>query len=188
MKLPVQITFRGLPRSDAVETNVREKAEKLNRFFPDIMACRVVVEAHHKHRHHGNLYHASIDLTVPGHELAVNRDPPAHQAHEDIYVAIRDAFAAARRRLEDYARELRGEVKSHQEPPRGRIVELMPAEDFGRIETPDGRLVYFHRNSVLGAEFDKLDPGDEVQFHEEPADLGPRATTVHLVRKHQAVG
>lgn len=184
MKIPLQVTFRGFPHSDAVEANVREKAEKLDQFFSDIMSCRVVVEAQHKHHEHGNLYHVSIDLTVPGHELAVTRDPSGHQAHEDVYVAIRDAFDAARRQLEDYARELRGDVKTHEPPARGHIVELVPAEDFGRIGTPSGRLLYFHRNSVLNADFDKLQEGDEVNFVEEEGELGPQASTVRVTRRH----
>lgn len=185
MKVPLQVTFRGFPHSDAVEAKVREKAEKLNQFFPDIMGCRVVVEAQHKHHQHGNLFHVSIDLTVPRRELAVTRNPEEHQAHEDVYVAIRDAFDAARRRLEDYARELRREVKTHQSPERGRIVELVPAEDFGRIETIEGRRVYFHRNSVLGADFEKLAEGDEVRFAEEQGDQGPKASTVRIVKRHK---
>lgn len=184
MKIPLQVTFRGFPHSDAVEANIRGKAEKLDHFFPDIMGCHVVVESHHRHHQHGNLYHVSIDLTVPGRELAVTRDPKKHQAHEDVYVAIRDAFDAARRRLEDYARELRGDVKTHEPPDHGHIAELVPAEDFGRIETPDGRLVYFHRNSVLGTDFDSLAEGDEVRFAEELGEQGPQASTVHVIRKH----
>jgi ribosomal subunit interface protein len=181
MKIPVQVTFRGFPPSAAVETKVREKAAKLDQFFPHIMGCRVVVEAQHKHHQHGNLYHVSIDLTVPGRELAAGRDPKAHQAHEDIYVAIRDAFDAARRRLEDYAQKLRGEVKAHQSPNLGRVAELAPAADFGRIETPDGRLVYFHRNSLLGADFDRLEKNAEVRFAEEQGLEGPQASSVHLI-------
>ncbi len=183
MKIPLQVTFRGIPHSDAIEARVREKAEKLDQFFPDIMGCRVVVESQHKHQQHGNLYHVSIDLTVPRRELAVTRAPQARQAHEDVYVAIRDAFDAARRRLEDYARELQGNVKTHEPPERGRIVELVPAEDFGRIETPDGRLLYFHRNSVLGADFEKLEAGDQVRFAEEQGAQGPQASTVHAASK-----
>jgi ribosome-associated translation inhibitor RaiA/cold shock CspA family protein len=188
MKLSPEITFRGVPRSDALETDIRDKLAKLDRFFPHIMSCRVMVEAQHKHHHKGNIYHVRLDLTVPGKELVVSRDPKEHQAHEDPYVAVRDAFDAARRQLEDYSRVMRGDVKQHELPDHGRIVELVPAEDFGRIETADGRLVYFHRNSVLDADFDKLQEGDEVRFAEEQGDAGPQASTVHLTGKHHVVG
>jgi ribosomal subunit interface protein len=188
MKLSPEITFRGLSRSAALEADIREKLDKLDRFFPQIMSCRVMVEAQHKHQHQGNIYHVRIDLTVPGKELAVSRDPGQHQAHEDVYVALRDAFDAARRQLEDYARVLRGDVKHHEVPDHGRVVELVPGEDFGRIETPDGRLVYFHRNSVLEGGFDQLQEGDEVRFAEEQGDAGPQASTVHRIGKRHIVG
>ena len=101
MKLPLQITFRNMEPSEAVEARIREKAEKLDRFCDQIMSCRVVFEAHHQHQHQGNLFHVRIDITVPDKEIVISREPGRHQAHEDAYVAIRDAFDAARRQLEN---------------------------------------------------------------------------------------
>lgn len=187
MQLPLQITFRNLERSEALEADVREKAEKLDQFFEHIMRCRVVVEAHHKHHHKGNIYHVRIDITVPGNELVVSREPKDNHAHEDVYVAVRDAFDAAKRQLEDYSRKLRGDVKEHEAPPHGTVQELVPMEDYGRIRTPDGRSVYFHRNSVINADFDSLNEGDPVRFDEEPGDAGPQASTVRVIGKHHIV-
>ena len=119
MKAPLQVVFRDMPRSDAVEAKIREKVEKLERFSDDIISCRVVVEPAHRHHHKGNLYHARIDLVVPGNELVANRENDVNHAHEDIYVAIRDAFDAMRRQLEDYERRRRGEVKRRDNPPSG---------------------------------------------------------------------
>ena len=133
MKQPLQINFRDIPPSDAVEDRVREKAVSLDKFYDQIMACSVMIEAPHGHHHKGNLYHVRIDLTVPNGEIVVNRDPKENHAHEDVYVAIRDAFDAARRKLQDYARKQRGDVKSHEVPPHGTISEVVPYEDFGRI-------------------------------------------------------
>ncbi|NOQ89565.1 MAG: 30S ribosomal protein S30 [Gammaproteobacteria bacterium] len=133
MRQPLQINFRNISQSDAVEARVRERADKLNKFYDQIMTCSVMIEAPHGHHHKGNLYHVRIDLTVPNGEIVVNRDPKEHQAHEDVYVAIRDAFDAARRRLQDYARKQRGDVKSHTTPAQGTISELEPDEDVGRI-------------------------------------------------------
>jgi len=113
MKIPLQITFRGIPHSDAVEARIREKAAKLEKFSSDIMSCRVAVEAEHHHHHQGNLYHIRIDITTPHKEMAVSKEHYDKQAHEEIYVAIRDAFNAAGRQLEDYARIKRGDVKTH---------------------------------------------------------------------------
>jgi cold shock CspA family protein/ribosome-associated translation inhibitor RaiA len=152
------------------------------------MSCRVVIEAQHRHHRHGNHYHVSVDVTVPGAELVASREPDQHHAYTDVYIAIRDAFDTMRRQLEDYARQHDQRLKVHAPPPHGRIVELNPAEDFGRIETLDGRLIYFHRNSVLGADFDGLRIGAEVRFDEEAGERGPQASTVHVIGKHHIVG
>ncbi len=104
MKLPLQVVFRNMEASAAVEAKIRERAEQLERLYDQIMSCRVVVEAHHKHHHQGNLYHARVDLKVPEAEIVASREPDEHHAHEDVFVAVRDAFDAVRRRLEDYAR------------------------------------------------------------------------------------
>ena len=186
MKLPLQVVFRNMEAAAAVEAKIRERAEQLERLYDQIMRCRVLVEAHHKHHHQGNLYHVRIDLKVPEAEIVAARDPGEHHAHEDVFVAVRDAFDAVRRRLEDYARRRRGDVKAHEVPPHGRIVDLYP--EHGRIETADGRIVYFHRNSVLDADFDKLAIGTEVRFVEEAGERGPQASTVYVVGKHHVVG
>ncbi len=109
MQIPLQITIRDVDHSEALEAHIREKAKKLDEFFNHIMSCRVVVEVPHKHHQQGKQYNVRIDIGVAGGEIAVNRD---HS--EDVYVALRDAFDAAKRKLEDYARKLRGDVKTHQ--------------------------------------------------------------------------
>ena len=114
MKIPLQITFRGVPHSDDVDARIREKATKLERFFSHIMSCRIAVEAEHHHHHHqGNQYHIRIDITTPHKEFVISREHYDKQSHEDIYVAIRDAFNATTRQLEDYSRIQRGEIKTH---------------------------------------------------------------------------
>ncbi len=188
MKLPLQIVFRNLDHSDAIEAKVRKRAEKLEHFSNEIISCRVVIEAHHKHHLKGNLYHVRVDVRVPDHELVASREPAKHQAHEDVYVAIRDSFAAIRRQLEDHERRRRGQVKAHEVPAHGCIIGLIPQEDYGKIETPDGRQIYFHRNSVIDADFDQLKIGDEVRFSEEMGESGPQASTVHLEGKHHVLG
>lgn len=188
MKLPLQIAFRNLEPSLPVEQNIRERAEKLDQFYDQIMSCRVMVEAQHKHHHQGNTYHVRIDMTVPGDELVVSRDPGKDHAHEDVYVAIRDAFDAARRQLEDFNRRQRQDVKSHEMPAHGQVAMLNREEGYGMIETPDGREVYFHRNSILNEEFDKLEVGAKVRFAEEMGEQGPKASTVRVEGKSHVVG
>ncbi len=184
MQIPLQISFRDMEPSAAVEAKIRDRAAKLDQYYDRIMGCRVVVEAPHRRHHQGRLYHVRVDMTVPQGELVVNREPIDRHAHEDVYVAIRDAFDAAQRRLADYARRQRGDIKLHEEAPASRVSKLFSDEGYGFIETPEGNEVYFHRNSVLNGNFARLEVGDEVQFVEEPGDKGPQASTVRLVRKH----
>lgn len=183
MEVPLQIKFRNMLPSEALEQHVREKVAKLELLYDGIVSCRVVIEAPHKHHHKGKLYHVRIDLLVPGKELVVNRDPSKRAEHEDVYVAVRDAFVAARRKLQDFARRQRGQVKLHVPLPQARISKLFPDEGFGFLETGDGREVYFHKNSVLEGHLDQIEVGAEVQFSEEQGAKGPQATLVRIVGK-----
>ena len=113
MPLLVNITFKNIEPSAALEARIREKAEKLHRFLGDITHVDVAVEAPHRHQRKGELYHVRIDVRLPGSEIVATRDAGLNHAHEDPYVAVRDAFAAAQRQLQDRARIRRGDVKSH---------------------------------------------------------------------------
>jgi ribosomal subunit interface protein len=188
MQIPLQVTFRNIGRSEAIEAKVRERAARLERFYDGIIGCRVVVEELHQHHRKGNRFHVRVDVTVPDAELVANREPDEHHRYTDVYLAVRDAFDAMDRQLEDYARRQDRRVKSHAVPAHGRIAELVAEEGYGRIATPDGRLVYFHRNSVVGGDFDRLELGAEVRFDEEAGDRGPQASTVHPIGKHHVVG
>lgn len=118
MKLPLQIVLRDIPQSDAVETAIREKVDKLDHFYPHIMSCRVTVEIPGKHKQQGKDFSIRIDISVPGSEIVVNREHG-----EDVYVVMRDAFDAAKRQLEDYGRKQRGDVKTHAQPVRPEVSE-----------------------------------------------------------------
>ena len=188
MKLPLQVTYRHMDKPEALDAIIRERAEKLDQFAPGIMSCRVVVDAPHQHQNKGNIYRVSVDVTLPGHEVAVTRSPDAHQAHEDPYVLVGDVFDAVERQLEDLVRKQDHRTRPHETPPHGKISRLVPEEDYGRILTADGRDIYFHRHSVLNASFDQLEVGDEVRFDEESGDQGPQASTVRLIGKHHLHG
>ncbi|NQV57313.1 MAG: ribosome-associated translation inhibitor RaiA [Rhodospirillales bacterium] len=107
MPIPAQISFRDFDHSDAVEERIREKVDKLETYYDRITNCQVVIEAPHKHKNKGKLYHVKIVISVPGDEVIVTRDPKDNHAHEDIYIAIRDAFEAARRQLNRHVRQVR---------------------------------------------------------------------------------
>lgn len=184
MQVPIEVVFRNLDRSPEIEAEVRDRAAWLEDFYDNITSCTVVVEAEHHHQRKGNLYHVRIHLGVPGHEITVDREPHAHHAHEDLHVAIRDAFDAARRQLQDSIRERRHKVKQHEPPTHGRVVQLFEEPEYGFIETPDGREVYFDFNAVLGEELEYLEVGSEVRFVEEQGEKGPQAMSVRLVGRH----
>ena len=188
MQLPLQVSFRHMEPSEAIEALIRERAAKLDTFAHHIMSCRVVVEPAGKHHERGNLYEVRIDLTVPGEEIAVTREPSQHTEYKDIHVALRDAFDSARRKLEDYVRRRRGSVKTLETAPHARVCKLFPDEGYGFIETPDGREIYFHRDSVVHEGFDSLLLGTEVAFVEEEGKKGPQASTVRPVGRHHHLG
>jgi ribosomal subunit interface protein len=175
MQLPLQMSARDVSLSEAAEADIRAKAARLETYYDGIVGCRVVVEGPGRH-HRKGLFTVRIDLSVPGTELVVDRHGDA-----DLYVAIRDAFDAARRRLEDYARRQRGAVKSHEETHRARVSRLFSEEGYGFLETADGREIYFHRRSVLPPGFDRLSIGTKVRLVEEPREKGPQASTVAIV-------
>lgn len=183
MQIPVEISFRGMPAWDKAEAEVRERAAELERFYDRITSCRVVIEVPHHHSQKGQIYHVRVDLTVPGREIVVKRDPRDKKPHEDLYLAIRDAFRAARRQIQDYVRERRGQTKAHDTPPHGRVTKLFPEEGYGFLETPEGEEIYFHRNSVLDP-FEEIEVGSEVRFTEESGEEGPQATSLRLVGRH----
>lgn len=185
MQLPLEIAFHNLPQSDAVEAAVRERAAKLTRFFRSLIACRVVVEVPHRSPQHGPVsYRVRIDMSVPGEDLVVSRDPGSSQEHHDVYVAIRDAFNAAERQLKDRAGRLREQRKPRTAPPHGVVTHLFPHEGYGFLQGPDGQEIYFHHNSVLNEGFEQLHLGDEVRFNPEEGLEGPQASTVELIGRH----
>jgi cold shock CspA family protein/ribosome-associated translation inhibitor RaiA len=184
MQIPLDISFRHVEHSPAIEAEIRKKAEQLETFFDRITGCSVVIEAPHHHHQKGSLYHVRLRIAVPHKEIVVDREPSAHHAHEDVHVTIRDAFKEARRQLQDYARQLRGDVKTHESAPGGVVTKLLPEEGYGFIEAPDGREVYFHANSVLDVAFEEIGIGSEVRFVEEVGEKGPQATSVRIVGRH----
>lgn len=187
MPIPLQVTFRNMRPSPAARKWIQANFDRLEHLYGRIMSCRVVVQAPHHHHSKGQLYRISVDLKVPGHEIAVNRNPPEHHAHEEINVAIRDAFDAVARRLEDVARQRRGDVKAHEAEPHGRVVRLFLDESYGFIEGSNGDEVYFHAHSVANNGFRRLKVGQDVHYNPELGEKGLQATVVKPAGKHHLV-
>jgi cold shock CspA family protein len=180
MKTALQVTFRNLEPSELVKRYVQERAEMLEKYAGELIGCRVLIETPHRRHQQGQLFHVRIDVTLPGGEVVITRDPSADHAHEDVLVAVRDAFDAARRRVEDHLRRRRGHVKHHEATRTGTVTRLYPDKDYGFLETAEGRRVYFHRNAVLDGGFDRLEVGTRVTFAEEEGERGPQARRVSV--------
>lgn len=179
MKTPLQITFRDIEHSEAIDAHIRDKAAKLETFFDSIMSCRVVVEMPHQHKHQGKFFNVRIDIGVPGSEIVINRDN-----HEDVYVALRDGFEAAKRKLKDYAHRLRGATKAHEAEFIGEVVRVYPDEGYGFIRRTDGEELYFSSDNLVNTRLDQLREGEAVKFIEEVAAEGLQAKRVS-VGQHQ---
>lgn len=173
LETPLQIRSGDIPLAAEVERYIRERSERLQAFAGSITGCRVTIEAPVNHHQQGGPFAVSINLLLPGAQLVVNR-----QSDANLHAAIRHAFDAASRQLEDHVRRVRGQVKAEVSPPHGWVSRLFPAEGYGFITSDDNREIYFHRNSVLPPGFDSLEAGQEVRFAEEPGDRGPQASSI----------
>ena len=180
MDIPLRIAFQGMEPSPALEERIRDKVSGLSRYHGHIVGGRVVIERLQKHSRQGDLFTVKIELSVPGGEITVSRE-----RDPDVYVALRDAFDAARRRLEDRERRERGTTKVHDAEFPGRIVRIFPEEGFGFIASEDGREIYFNRDNCAHPSFDRLDIGNRVRFLVAEGAEGPQARRVTRKADHE---
>jgi cold shock CspA family protein/ribosome-associated translation inhibitor RaiA len=185
MKVPLEISFRGMDKIDAAEILIREKAADLERICSDIMSCRVAVEVPQQHQRSGRSYRVRITVSIPpGHEAVVRRESSEGMIHDELPAVIRDAFDAARRQVQKIVEKRRGQVKSPPgDVPIAFVVRLFREEGYGFIKDTDGRDLYFHKNAVLHGDFDRLEIGTGVRFEEGEGEKGPQASTVQIVDK-----
>lgn len=177
MQVPLRIASHHFELGPGAEELIRERVAWLERFYPALLECSVVVEGPGRHHQKGGPLQVQLDLQVPGRRtLSISR-----QVGEDLDATLREVFDAARRRLEDVARKQRGQVKAHVDRLEGRVVQLLPDEGAGFLAAADGHRIYFHRNAVLPPGFDALEPGSEVRYVEEQGVEGPQASTVEAL-------
>ena len=186
MDTPLEIAFRNMESSEALEALVRERADKLERYFDRINSVRVAVEVDHKSGGGSKAYRIRIETRVPGQELVVSQAPGDKGDHFDAYRTVRDGFDAMERQLEAHSKKLRGRDKAAmaagEGPPQGRVLRTFP--EYGFVETTDGREIYFHRNALVGCAIEDLEKGQPVEMAliEEPDNaMGPQASTVKLI-------
>jgi ribosomal subunit interface protein len=175
MKIPLQITSRNFELTDAIKGAIHEQAEKLDRMYDQIVRCEVVLEAPHQHKTKGVTYNVRINLTMPGGQIKVKKE-----LHEDLYVSINRSFDRAHRQLKQLISQQRRDIKHHEETPFGIIKKIFPEKGYGFLSTPEGREIYFHKNSVVGSKFKDLEAGSKVRFVEAEGEKGPQASTVKL--------
>lgn len=180
MQQPLQIQYLDIEPSPALDAAVRERVDKLERFCPDIFSCRVAIEQVARHQHQGRRFAVRVDLSIPEHRLAVDR-----VLHEDVYVALREAFDDMRRQVEDAVRRRRGQEKLHPVPLHGEVVRFADEERAGFIRAADGDEYYFSAENLAGVPFENLEVGTPVQFLPELGMQGRQAKRVS-VGKHGA--
>ena len=186
MNVPLEITFRGIEKTEDVDAFIRNKAAKLDRMCDYITSCRIAVEIPQKHQHQGRPFRVRIQLRVPpGHELVVKKESSRGDMHEPLTKVLSQAFDSAARQLRELMDKQQGDVKRHEEnQTTGIVVRLFRESGYGFLKALDtGKEIYFHRNSVVGDDFDRLEVGTGVRFVEVPGEKGPQASTVAIVDK-----
>lgn len=185
MQVPLEVTYRDVPHTEAIEALVQEKVAKLERFCDHINSCHIAIEKVHDHPRSGSPYRVRIDLKVPpGHELVADQNPGQGTQYEPLEAVIRDAFEAAERQLKELNQRQQQHVKTHpMQETTGIVTKLLPEKDYGFLKTFEDQEVYFHRNSVLHDDFDRLAIGTGVHFFVEAGEQGPQASTVKVVDK-----
>jgi cold shock CspA family protein len=179
--IPFEIAYENMEPSPAAEEHVLRGLGRLERVGPEVLGARITLARRNPRHVKGNLYDVHVALTLPGPDLSVTRTAPSHHESEDLVSAIGEAFTSARRSLLEYHAVQRGDVKTHEPMSTGEVTDVFPA--YGFIRAADGRLVYFHKNSVVGADWNDVDVGARVSFVDEPGEDGPQATTVHVTSR-----
>lgn len=191
MRIPLEISFNGLDKDEWMEDLVRTQATRLERVCDHINSCRVAIEVPQRHQSSGSGFRVRLDLTVaPGHEFVIRREAGEGDMHDALPRIIRDAFRAARRKVQSLSEMQRGDVKTHPEVAEnfGVVVRLFRPDGYGFLKAAhDGREVYFHRNAVLNGNFERLEVGDGVRFVEVEGQKGPQASTVQVVDRPAAL-
>lgn len=185
MQVPLEISFQNMEQPESAEALIREKVAKLEKICDYISSCRVDVDKPQEHRTSGNPYRVRIDITIPpGHEIVVDRNLGQDAMHLNLEAVIRDAFDRAERQVKRLMDKQRGDVKVHPDQQTVALVsKLFPEQGYGFLRSVDGRDIYFHKNSVLNDDFDRLKVGTGVNYFEEMGENGAQASNVQIVNK-----
>lgn len=187
MEVPLQISYHGIEKDERTDAIIRRLAASLEEVCDYVVSCRVVIEKPHAHQAAGKPYRVRILLRIPPEqELVVRREPTEGTLHDDLAVVLGEAFDAMARQLRKAVEQQHNQVKTHPEQQvQALVYRLFKDKGYGFLKTPSGREVYFHRNSVLRGDFDRLETGTGVRFSEEDGKKGPQATSVAIVDKRR---
>jgi ribosomal subunit interface protein len=192
MQIPPEISFHNCSGSAAIEDSINDHIERLERIYGHLTTCRVRVDQRNQNQNDTIPPVVRIEISVPGRKDIVVAHEPDHLQRKyqtpDLQNAINEAFRVAERRLSKYKDKLtdHGTADMRHEAAnefRGQVAELTPGEDFGFLMTKEGALLYFHRNSMLSGDFDRLHRGDEVSYVEAMGDNGPTASKVRVLER-----
>jgi ribosomal subunit interface protein len=181
LRVSPEISYLNVDKTDALESLVHREIDKLHRFADDIMSCSVVLERPNQHQRSGNPYRVRVEVKLPPNKhLVVTKGLQDHDMHDELVTVVRNAFATMERRLREIDDKRKGEVK-HHDAPVGFVSTVNAGEDYAFIQTPEGRQLYMHRNSLLDADFSDLAVGTGVWFNEEMGEEGPQVTSARIV-------
>ena len=188
MQIPTEIAFHNIDKSEWAENVIRDHVARLGDIYARLTSCRVRVERRANNASHSIPPVVRIEMSIPGaNDLVVAHEPDHLQRHfqtPDLRNAINEAFRIAEVRLsklKDRRTDHTGAVEHEATHTyAGQVAELTPERDFGFLLTKEGGLLYFHRNSLLSGDFDRLKRGDDVTYVEAVGDTGPIATKVRV--------
>jgi cold shock CspA family protein/ribosome-associated translation inhibitor RaiA len=189
MQIPLEIAFHNVNHADWAESEIRARVAHLEAIYGRLISCRIRVDQRAASRSDAVPPVVRIEMGIPGRQDLVVAHEPEHLQRKfqrpDLRNAINEAFRIAERRLTEIKEQRQGRTKDPQHDDEhhflGQIAELTRGQDFGFLLTKEGTLLYFHRNSLLAGDFDKLKRGDEVRYVEAMGDTGPTARKVWLL-------
>jgi cold shock CspA family protein/ribosome-associated translation inhibitor RaiA len=184
MQTAPELIFHDVDRSPWVENYILERVQRLERFADGITTCRVSLTQEQASHHKGNRYSVLVEVRMPpNHDLAARKEKVIRDMQTQLPALINLAFGAIERQLKKTAALRRYEEKRHDGQPHG-IVEKVLDEGYGFLRAiDDDRQVYFHRNSVLHDDFERLAVGTEVRYTPQEGEQGPQASSVQIVAK-----
>lgn len=179
--IDLKIQCIGFTESPSIASAVESHLESLEKTNNQLMSCHVVISKPHRKQQHGNTYQVKVRLHMAGKQIIIDKDPGKNHAHEDVYVAIRDAFLAAKRKVEEFSRIREGRVKERVRPMHAKVLRIIPGDECGFLISEDRREIYFHKNALINEHFDNLKVGQEVRFSEMMGENGPQITSMEIV-------